>query len=47
MKLLKKIVRFAKKNPEVALAIAGAVAPGIVAKVVKKAGPIIAAVDKD
>lgn len=47
MKFLKKIIRFAKKNPEIVIAAAGVVAPKLAKKVVKKAGPIIAAADRD
>jgi hypothetical protein len=38
-KLLKGAVRAAKKNPEIALAVAGVIAPGVV----KKIAPIVVA----
>ncbi len=38
-KLLKSVVRAAKKNPEIALAVTGIVAPGLV----RKAAPVIVA----
>lgn len=38
-KLLKKVVKKAKENPEIALAIVGMAAPGVV----KKVAPIIVA----
>lgn len=39
-KLLSKVVSFAKQNPEIVLAAAGAVSP----KLVRKAAPVIVAV---
>jgi hypothetical protein len=38
-KLLKTVVRAAKANPEIALAVAGLIAPGVV----KKVAPIVVA----
>ena len=45
MKLFKKIVRFAKNNPQIVLGVAGVVAPKLLGKIIAKAGPIIKAVD--
>ena len=42
-KLFGKAVRYVKANPEKVLVIASLVAPGAVAKIATKAGPIIAA----
>lgn len=42
-RLLRKVVRFAKNNPEVLLGVAGAIAPKVAGKVIAKAGPIITA----
>lgn len=42
-KLLGKAVKYAKANPEKVLVVASLIAPGAVAKVAAKAGPLIAA----
>lgn len=42
-KLLKSVVRYAKANPEKVLVVASLVAPAATAKVIAKAGPLIAA----
>jgi len=42
-KLIKSAVRYAKANPEKVLVVASLIAPGAAAKVIAKAGPLIAA----